>query len=170
MRPLLGIIGLIFLCLLVPLSLAQQSASSTPSMVLVTVFSAGPKVHFTTGYGHLWIDGNKIGFIERDHFLTLELSEGDHSFIGENNLGHEGSVATIISIHGDHSFVRLSPQSNGAPFAPVHRIAEKVTCEQAYGEAATMKPVSLKRVEKASLDNVVRSSFFPQCEKETVKN
>lgn len=169
---------ILLLVIALPLAaIAQQE----PPLTLVTFYSAGKssKLPFGGGpgvqpwWGHLWVDDHKITFkrFGGGHFLTMKLSEGDHSLAGETNSGHEGSDKTVISIHkGIHYFIRLTSKSSGAPFAPIHSFAEQVTCQEAYREAVALEPVKLKRIQKSWLDYVVRESYFPECESEPTKS
>jgi len=139
---------------------------------LLTLYSAGNSMKLPFGggpgkqpwYGRLWVDGHKVTLIRKGQFLTLKLSEGDHSFAGESAWGHQSNTETDIFVHGGQRyFVRLTSKSNGMPYAPVHHFAEQVTCQEAYGEAARSEPVKLKSIEKSSLDHVARESYFPEC-------
>jgi len=115
------------------------------------------------------MDHKKIGLITPGQFLTLKLHEGDHSLAGErfSFVAHESSIQTVISLHkGERHFIRLIIESKAvAGFGPTRWVGEQVTCLVAYREAAAAEPVKLKRIEKSSLDYVVREPFFPECEK-----
>jgi hypothetical protein len=115
----------------------------------------------------LWVDHHKIGTILPGQFLTLRLSVGDHSLAGFNAWGHESTIDTVISLQvGKRYFMRLIGDSKAvAGFGSAHYIAEQVTCQEAYPEAAALEAVKLKRIEKSSLDYVARESYFPECEK-----
>jgi len=119
--------------------------------------------------GHLWIDHRKIGGIMPGQFLTLKLPEGDHSLGGEQSsiLLRESNLQTQISLHaGGRYFMRLIIESKAvAGLGPTRWIAEPVTCQEAYREAATLGPVKLKRIERSSLERVARESYFPECGK-----
>ena len=166
-----GVFATVFLWALV--AAAQPATPPT----LVTFYSVGKssKLPFGGGpgtqpwWGFIWVDDHKITHqrFAGPHFLTIKLSEGDHSIAGETGGGHEAVAdKTTISVHGGiRNFVRLASKSNGAPFAPQHHIVEQVPCQQAHSEAASLDPFKLKRVEKSWLDSVVPESYFPGCEK-----
>ena len=155
-----------------PLAAIAQQPESPTELVLLSLYSPrGPVMRELPGRkswdGVLWVDHSKIGFIISGQFLTLRLTEGDHSLAGQTSFGHESSINTVISLHtGRRYFMRLIVDSKQiAGFGPTHFIAEPVTCEEAYREAAAMQPVKLKRIERSSLDYVARESYFPECEK-----
>jgi hypothetical protein len=100
------------------------------------------------------------------------MPEGDHTIAGERatngvrfGAAPESGIQTAISLkRGTRYFMRLTVDSKQiAGFGPLHYIAEQVTCQEAYREAAAMEPVKLKRIEKSSLDYVARESYFPEC-------
>ncbi|HKN16831.1 MAG TPA: hypothetical protein VJX47_07815 [Candidatus Sulfotelmatobacter sp.] len=152
---------------------AQRSdltADPTRELVLLTLYSPrGPAMLELSGKkswaGHLWLDHNKVGFIIPGQFLTLKLSEGEHAVAGEAFLARESSKNTVISLQrGGRYFVRLVVESKAvAGIGPTRWMAEQVTCKEAYGEAASLEPVKLKRIERPSLDHVARESYFPEC-------
>jgi hypothetical protein len=62
--------------------------------------------------------------------------------------------------------VRLTIDSKQiAGFGPLHYIAESITSQEAYAEAAALEPVKLKLIERSSLEQVVRNPYFPECGK-----
>ena len=115
--------------------------------------------------GHLWVDHRKVGFILPGEFLTVKLPEGEHSLAGERFGGHESSAQTTLSLHeGERYFGRLIVESKAvAGIGPTHWMAETVTCQEAYREAAASEPVKLKHIEKSFLDSVAREPYFPEC-------
>ncbi len=168
----------LLLIIAMPLAaIAQQSelpAELPLGQVLLSLYSPhGPAMLELPGRkswgGRLWVDHQKIGLIAPGQFLTLKLSEGDHSLAGErfSFFAHESSIHTIVSLHrGERYFMRLIIESKAvAGLGPTRWIAEQVTCQEAYHEAATLEPVKLKRIEKSSLDYIARESFFPACGK-----
>jgi hypothetical protein len=123
-------------------------------------------------FGHLWVDHRKIGLIVPGKFVTLKMPEGDHAIAGERatngvRLGAapESGIQTAVSLRrGMRYFMRLTVDSKQiAGFGPLHYVAELVTCQEAYQEAAASEPVKLKRIEKSSLEQVVREPYFPEC-------
>jgi hypothetical protein len=114
----------------------------------------------------LWVDDHKVTLILKGQLLTLKLQEGDHSFAGQNGWARESGEKTDISVHGgQHYFVRLTSNSTGVPYVPVHYFAEQVTCREAYDEAAGSEPVKLKHVQRSELDKIAREPYFPECGK-----
>lgn len=77
----------------------------------------------------------------------------------------ESGFNTAIALRGgERYFMRLIIKSKAvAGIGPTRWIAEPVKCQEAYGEAADMEPVKLKRIEKLSWSSVLRESFFPEC-------
>lgn len=180
MKPLLPFLWTLVLAIAMPLGPSEGSwelpTELSSGQVLLTLYSLrGPVIAGITAgmpgrkawYGHLWLNHRKIAFISYGQFLTLKLPGDDYSLAGQTAFGHEGSVSGVISLHSqEHYFVRLAVESKAVVgFGPMHYIGEKVSCQEAYREAATMEPVKLKRVEKSSLEQVVRESYFPECEK-----
>lgn len=163
------------LVIAVPLAATSRQAElPAQSPVLLTLYSPhGPGMWEIPGRkswgGRLWLDHRKIGFIGVGQFLTLRLSEGDHSLAGERFSFRvsESSIQTSISLHsGERYFMRLIIESKAvAGFGPTRWIGEPVTCQEAYREAAALEPVKLKLIEKSSLDSVARESYFPECGK-----
>ena len=162
------------LTMLVATQLAAIGQQRPAEQVLLTVYSVGKanKLPFGGGPGiqpwasHLWVDGHKITFIRRGHFLTLKLSPGDHYLGGETGWGHESDSKTKISVPtGQHDFVRLTAKSNGLPYAPIHHFVEELPCHVARGEAAGSEPVKLKHIEKSELERIAPEPFFPECGK-----
>ena len=144
------------------------------AQVPLTVYSPhGPGMLVVPGRkswgGHLWLDHQEIGRILPGQFLTLKLHEGNHSLAGEAFCFciRESSMNTVISIQrGERYFMRLIVESKAvAGLGPTRWIAERVTCPEAYREAAALEPVKLKRIEKTSLDFIARESYFPECGK-----
>jgi hypothetical protein len=156
-------------------AIAKESESptkSTPRLVLLTLYSPhGPSMFELPGRkswgGRLWVDHEKIGLIEPGRFLTLKLPEGSHFLAGErfSFFAKENSIHTDISLHrGERYFMRLVIESKAvAGLGPTRWIAERVTCQEAYREAAALEPVKLKRVEGQSLEYIARESYFPEC-------
>ena len=150
----------------------RSNSQSEPA--LLTLYSPhGPSMLELPGKkswgGRLWVDHHKIGIILPGQFLILKLSEGEHSIAGEQSsfLVRESNLLTPVSLHpGQRYFMRLIIHSKAvAGIGPTRWLAEPVTCQAAYDEAATLEPVRLKRIEKPFLDEVARDSYFPECEK-----
>lgn len=119
--------------------------------------------------GFLWIDHRKIGKIIPGQFLTVKLPEGNHSLAGEQSsfVLRESNLQTPMSLQaGERYFMRLIIESKAvAGLGPTRWIAERVTCQDAYREAATLEPVKLKRIDKSSLEQIAREPYFPECGK-----
>jgi len=155
-------------------AVAKEPESPTElqsGQVLVTLYSPhGPSMLELPGRkswgGRLWVDDQKIGLIVPGRFLTLGLPEGNHFLAGERYsfFAKESSIHTDISLHrGERYFMRLVIDSKAvAGFGPTRWIAEPVTCEEAYHEAATLEPVKLKRIERSEVDRVARETYFPE--------
>jgi hypothetical protein len=162
------------LLLILPISFSANAETTGQ----VTLYSPrGPAIAGATAglpgrkawYGHLWLNHKKIGLIRYGQFVTLQLPVGDHELSGQSAFGHESTINTVISLRGEHSFVRLIVESKAvAGFGPMHYVAEPVSCEEAYREAATLQPVKLKSIDSSfPLEHVVRESYFPDCGKST---
>ena len=158
-------------------TIAKESESPTELLLgqeLLTLYSPhGPSMLEMPGRkswsGRLWVDHNRIGLIGPGQFLTLRLPEGDHSLAGErfSFLAHESSIHTVVSLHGGKRyFMRLIIESKAiAGLGPTRWIAEQVTCQEAYREAAALEPVKLKRIERSEIDKIARETYFPECGK-----
>jgi len=157
-------------------AIAEESSPTElpPGQVLLTLYLPhGPSMLELPGRkswgGCLWVDHQKIGLIVPGRFLTLKLAEGNHLLAGERYsfTPKESNTYTDISLHrGEHYFMRLVIESKAiAGIGPTRWIAEQVTCQEAYREAATLEPVKLKRIERSSLDYIARESYFPECGK-----
>jgi hypothetical protein len=161
--------------------LAAQTPATPPELVLLSLYSASSHGGFRTKlpgrdswFGDLWVDHRKIGLIVPGKFVTLRMPEGDHIIAGERAVNgvrfgaaRESGIQTAISLHrGRRYFMRLTTDSRQiAGFGPLHYAAEPVTCQEAYSEAVALEPVQLKHIEKSSLEQVVRESYFPECDK-----
>jgi hypothetical protein len=166
---------ILFLVIAIPLgAIAQQELHTEPPLgqVLLSLYSPhGKTMRIVPGRqpwrSPLWVDHQKIGTILPGQFLTLRLSAGDHSLAGFSAWGHESTIDTVISLHvGKRYFMRLIGDSKAvAGFGSAHYIAEEVSCQEAYPEAAALEPVKLKHIEKSSLEYVARESYFPECGK-----
>jgi hypothetical protein len=165
--------------------IAQQSESHTElplAPVLLSLYS--PSWHGTVlqsefpgrgpWFGHLWVDHREIALVVPGKFVTLKMAEGDHIIAGERatngirfGAARESGIQTAISLHrGTRYFMRLTVDSKQiAGFGPLHYIAEPVTCQEAYLEAAALEPVKLKRIERSEVDKIARETYFPECGK-----
>jgi hypothetical protein len=171
------LVALLTMAVMAIAAVAKGPGSPTdlpPVQVLLTLYSPhGSSMLELPGRkswgGHLWIDHHKIGGIMPGQFLILKLPEGEHSLAGEQSsfLVRESNLQTPISLHaGERYFMRLIIESKAvAGLGPTRWIAEPVTCQEAYREAATLGPVKLKRIERSSLEQVARESYFPECGK-----
>jgi hypothetical protein len=178
-------LALLMIAVMALAAIAKESESPTElplAPVLLILYS--PSWHRTvlqsefpgrgSWFGHLWVDHRKIGLIVPGKFVTLKMPEGDHIIAGERAINgirfgaaRESGIQTAISLHrGTRYFMRLTVDSKQiAGFGPLHYIAEPVTCQEAYREAATLEPVKLKRIQRSSLDSIARESYFSRVRK-----
>ena len=168
-----GVSALLIMAAVASVVAAQEPTPKPPAQALLTLYSPhGPKMLVVPGRkswgGHLWVDHNEVGLVTPGQFLTLRLPEGDHVLAGEafSFFAKESAFNTPVSLHGEERyFMRLAIESKAvAGIGPTRWIAEPVTCQEAFQEAAALEPVKLKRIEKSFLDHLARESYFPECE------
>src|ERR1700676_5336739 len=136
----------------IPLAAIPQQSESPAALpagqVLLTLYSPhGPSGLELPGRkswgGRLCVDHQKIGLIVPGRFLTLKLPEGNHFLAGERYslVAKESSIHTEVSLHrGERRFMRLIIESKAvAGLGPTRWIAEPVTCQEAYREAAVLE-------------------------------
>jgi hypothetical protein len=129
--------------------------------VAIAVVPAG-KEPFT---GWLFDGKQRLAHAQSGHFMTFDLPAGPHSFSATYKSDLPGLTVLQLNVErNQHYCFRLSANYVNYIVLPIQHVdsrIDQVTCQQAFQEAGTSKPLSSKRVDATARGNFDGSATFP---------
>lgn len=112
-------------------------------------------------------DGDaKLGNFSAGRFMTFHVTPGKHVFAASDHFNKNTPKAevTLDAKAGEAYIVRAAMTHKGVwAIQSFHYSLETIPCAQARAEADTLKPISIKKVDKGERNNLIGSAYFPSC-------
>ncbi len=115
--------------------------------------------------GWLFDGPQRLAHVSPGRFMTFHLNPGAHSISVPWRSSRPGKEPLVINVKGGSQYcVRLYAVMTNFEVIPYERLnsqIEEVPCQEAWREAAQMKPIEIKRVDPAARAELDPTTTFP---------